>query len=101
MIRHVTGGRHSGKTTAAIREANRTGSYLVCKNRREVDLVMSRPRGERPEQSPLTFKEFTAGEFDTYECRGFVIDDADLFLRILSRGALVYMITMNEDGNDE
>ena len=79
-----------GKTTELIKLSAKTGYYIVCINIEEVSRVvcLSKEMGMNI-PFPLTFQEFSSGQYYAKGIKGFLIDNAELFIQSLSKVPVV------------
>lgn len=89
--------RRHGKTIEAIKKAAETGSYIVCLNQKESHRIAETARSMGIDINfPITFDEFLKGQYCGRNIKGFVIDNADMFLQHLT-SAPINLITLTQD----
>lgn len=96
-------GRRAGKTVEMIKMSAASGSYVVCHSQREAHRIFREASGMGLSiPFPITFAEFKRGEFHPVGVRGLLIDNVDLLLQDLARGAPVHAVTFTPPpGNAE
>lgn len=88
--------RGLGKTTEAVKQAHRTGAYIIVKDRRRALYCMQIAEELHLNiRFPVTFEEFLHSRMRGSHVRNIVIDDADDFFLSLFRGFRIEMVTMN------
>lgn len=82
--------RGKGKTIELIKLSAETGCYIVCFDIEEVSRVvcLSKEMGMSI-PFPLTFQEFASGQYYAKGIKGFLIDNAELFIQSLSKVPVV------------
>lgn len=93
--------RSGGKTDMLIWQSSNSGDYIVCRDgktvqniaRRAMDLGVKIP-------FPLSYDEFLDRRYYKSGIRGFLIDDANKLIEILSKGVPVNAITMRAEEGD-
>lgn len=77
--------RQCGKTIEAIKMSAETGSYIVCRSQGECRRVfrMAQVLGLNI-PFPISFDEFLRGKYHGRHIKGFIIDNADMFLQYLT-----------------
>lgn len=88
--------RGLGKTTEAVKQAHRTGAYIIVKDRpRAVECMQLAEELHLNIRFPITFGEFLDSRLKGSYINNIVIDDADELFLSLFRGLDIEMITMN------
>ena len=79
--------RRSGRTNNLIRRAAMEGQTIVCVHKDEATRIFHKARdmGLRV-PFPITYNEFTKGEFHPPGISGFLIDNMDMLLLYLAQG---------------
>jgi len=92
--------RATGKTEAAVKLANETGSYLVVENQREASAVFRHSK-PKPDRYPVTFQEILGGGLRGSHVKSIVIDDVDKFLKHYLAGTGLHLqgVTMTKETN--
>ena len=98
MPRMFVGGRGSGKTTECIKFAAEHNAYIVCRSQGEAHRIMvaATAMGLRI-PFPISYNEFTRGDFCRRNISGFVIDDVDELVRWLARDVDVIAMSLYGD----
>lgn len=87
--------RGGGKTTEAIKLASETNSYLVCIDHKEQERVFQQSKEMGINiHYPITFNEFLEGRYYGKGVEGFIIDNVDLLVQMLSRGVPIKGLTL-------
>jgi hypothetical protein len=88
--------RQTGKTTELIKEAAKKDLYMVCMNKDTVNRVVEEAvRMDLHINYPLTFSEFFNHRFNGRGIKGFLIDDADMLIKEMSKGVPIEAIVIN------
>ena len=91
------GKRGSGKTTELVKTSAETGYYLIVKDRKMAAFCLDIARKlDLHIPYPLTYKEFLDHEYFGQRIKGFLMDDADLFIQHLTE-VRVYGVTVSEE----
>jgi len=90
--------RGTGKTTEIIRQCAEKGGYIVCKDLRECKRIEKAAREAGYSiPFPISFDEFLSKPSYGRNIQQFLIDDADLLLQRLARGAVVCVISLTQE----
>jgi hypothetical protein len=88
--------RGLGKTIETVKQAHRTGAYIIVKDRpRALECMRMAEELSLNIRFPVTFNEFLDSRMRGSHVRNIVIDDADDLFLSLFRGLHIEMITMN------
>jgi hypothetical protein len=87
----------TGKTTECIKQAHKSGAYIVVINREEA-LRVSQYAEEIgcPVRFPVTFQELLKTGMKGSFVRNIVIDNGDMILERLFSGLKIEMMTVNK-----
>lgn len=98
MMNVITKDRGAGKTTDLIYKASGRKGYIVCLDLREARRVVEVAESMDIEINfPLTFDEFIEGRFSGRGCKELFIDNLDMMLNRLARGAVVNTVTLTNE----
>jgi len=90
--------RASGKTTKLLKIAQENRSYIVCRDRNEVSrlwgMILER---EIDLPMPITMDELITGQFHPAGVKSIVVDNAEVVIEKLARGAQVKAISINKE----
>lgn len=97
-MKAYTGGRRSGKTTAAIKESQATGKYILAMNvfqAREIHRIAMNMKLSIP--YPVTLKELMSGRVpNRIKIEGLIVDESQQVLQKLL-DAKIHMVTVSHD----
>jgi hypothetical protein len=88
----IIGKRQTGRTSQAIRIANRTGAYLAVRNHRAATEV-----GARTNRFPLTHHELSRECLRGSYIRNIVIDDLEEFLLQVLPGLTIEAVVLEKE----
>lgn len=90
--------RGAGKTTEIVKWCVEKGGYIVCKDLEECYRVakIAKEAGYSI-PFPISFDEFLSKPSYGRNIQQFLIDDADLLLQRLARGAVVCVISLTQE----
>jgi hypothetical protein len=90
--------RGAGKTKLAIKEAAKTGSYILCLTRADALRIAKMADDMKLNiRFPVTLDEMLSSKMSTGFVKDLVMDDADRILNGLFRNHKVHMITMTKE----
>lgn len=77
--------RGKGKTTELIKKSAESGDYIVCSRHDEANRIQAEAQDKGFKiPLPITYDEFLKKRYYEKGIRGFLIDNADMFLQSLS-----------------
>jgi hypothetical protein len=88
-----------GKTTELIKISAEKHFHIVCHSKKECERISNSAQSMKLDiPYPITFNEFLEANYYGKGIRkGFLIDNADMLLRSISRGVPIQAITLNQD----
>ena len=93
----IKGPRQSGKTDELIKLAAARRAYLVVSSYREAQRCQERAKSLGLSlYFPLTYEEFTKGDFYGKGLNGLLVDDVENLLRYMARGVEVLAYSIEE-----
>ncbi|MCT3673590.1 hypothetical protein HZQ94_10370 [Elizabethkingia anophelis] len=94
--------RNTGKTNQLIKLSAVTGNYIVCSTKHQAgNLHMIAKNIGYNIPLPITYDEFIRREYYSQGIRGFLIDDAELFLQSLSHVPINVITLTNTPPNSK
>jgi hypothetical protein len=94
----IMGGRASGKTTEVIKESAEKGFYIVCPTIRHAQSIFCKAKEMGLNiPYPLTIEEFIDRKYYGKNIKGFIFDDLDTSLQIITH-AHIETIILNQSG---
>ena len=84
-VKIITGARRVGKTFELIKESAKTGNYIVCHSKQECSRILSEAVKHKLNiPMPISYYEFMNKQYYGKHINGFLIDDIDRFLWMIS-----------------
>jgi hypothetical protein len=78
--------RGKGKTAELIKKSAESGHYIVCSSIDEASRISAQARSMGLDiPLPISYREFIAREYSSTNIKGFLIDNADLLIQVISR----------------
>lgn len=78
--------RGQGKTTSLIKRSSETGEYIVCFSLDEASRISAEAQSMGLNiPFPISYGEFVSGNYSSRNIKGFLIDNADLLIEVISR----------------
>lgn len=89
-------GKQGGKTTQIIKQAAKNGGYIVCATHQECTRIAKQAQELKLSiPFPLTFDEFTRGQFHPSGIKKFHIDNADWLLQYMAGSVPVETVSFD------
>jgi len=78
-------GRGQGKTTELIKRSAESGHYIVCSSIDEASRISAEARSMGLHiPLPISYREFIDREYSSRNIKGFLIDNVDLLIKVIS-----------------
>ena len=90
----VTRKRNKGKTTFAVKQAIKSGAYLVVRSHA---VAVALARKYPTLRFPITYNELLRDHLVGSYVRNIIIDDADDFLRHVCPGLVIDLVTLTKE----
>jgi len=78
--------RGQGKTTSLIKRSSESGEYIVCSTLDEASRISAEARSMGLDiPFPISYGEFISGQYSSRNINGFLVDNADQLIKVISR----------------